>query len=80
MCTLSLRSLEEALIQLQYALCDYYDCAEGDRDAGFSRLDASLRVLRKTAVSAQLEINLLGATPKAAEINHKDARFLRVVG
>ena len=80
MCTLSLRNIEEALIQLQYALIDYYSCAERDRDAEFSRLDASLCVLRKTAVSAQFEIDLLSATPKAAEINHKEAKFLRLVG
>jgi hypothetical protein len=77
MCTLSLRSIEEALIQLQYALCDYYSRA---RDPELSRLDASLCMLRKTAVSAQFEINLLDPTPKAAEINHKEAKFLRVVG
>jgi hypothetical protein len=80
MCTLSLRSIEEALIQLQYALGDYYSRAEWDRDVGYRALDASLRALRKTAVSAQLEINLLGAKPKAAEIDHNDGKFLRVVG
>ena len=55
----SIGSLDEALIQLQYALGDYYSC--GKRAAEFSPLDASLCVLREACVAAQVEISLFGA-------------------
>jgi hypothetical protein len=60
----SIGSLDEALIQLQYALGDYYSC--GKRAAEFSPLDASLCVLREACVAAQIEISLLapGGGPK----------------
>ena len=55
-------SLDEALIQLQYALGDYYSCGKQDhRAAEFSPLDASLCVLREACVAAQIEISLFGA-------------------
>jgi hypothetical protein len=75
MCTSSIRSLEEALIQLQYALGDYRVCVKQDRAAGFSPLDASLCVLREAAMSAQLEINLLGGSPDFDGTNHEEAIF-----
>ncbi len=76
MCTSSIRSLEEALIQLLYALGDYHSCGKQDRDG----LDASLSVLRKAAVSAQVEINLLDASREIDGINRKEAIFERTIG
>ena len=49
MCNSSIGSLKQALIQLQYALGDYYSC--GKRAAEFSPLDASLCVLREACVA-----------------------------
>jgi hypothetical protein len=57
MCDSSIDSLDEALIQLQYALGDYYSC--GKRAAEFSPLDMRLCVLREACVAAQ--ISLFGA-------------------
>ena len=59
MCDSSIGSLDEALIQLQYALGDYYSC--GKRAAEFGPLHARLRVLREACVAAQTEISLFGA-------------------
>ena len=78
--TSALRSLEEALIQLQYALGDYHSCGKQDRDAGFSSLDASLCVLRKASISAQVEISLLGAAPEIAGVNRKETFFQHAAG
>jgi hypothetical protein len=67
MCDSSTGSLEEALIQLQYALGDYYSRGKPDhRAAEFSPLDARLCVLREACVAAQIEISLLraGVGPK----------------
>ena len=50
MCNSSIGSLEQALIQLQYALGDYYSC--GKRAAEFSPLDASLRIPTKPATNS----------------------------
>jgi len=80
MCTSSLTSLEEALIQLQYALGDYHSCGKQDRDVGLSPLDASLCVLRKASIAAQVEISLLGALPEIAGIDHKEAIFQYAAG
>jgi len=80
MCTSSIRNLEEALIQLQYALGDYRSCGKQDRDARFSPLDASLRVLREASIAAQVEISLLGALPESAGIDHKEAISQYVAG
>jgi len=76
----SIRSLEEALIQLLYALGDYHSCGKQDRATGFSPLDASLCVLREASVSAQVEISLLAASREIAGINRKDAIFERADG
>jgi hypothetical protein len=80
MCTASIRSLEEALIQLQYALGDYRNCAKQDCVAGLSPLDASLCVLREASVAAQVEISLLGASPEIAGTGHKEAIFQYAAG
>jgi hypothetical protein len=80
MCTSSIRSLEEALIQLQYALGDYHSCGKRDRVAGFSPLEASLCVLREAAMSAQVEINLLAGSPGITDVNHDQAIFQHAAG
>ena len=71
----SIGSLDEALIQLQYALGDYYSC--GKRAAEFSPLDASLCVLREACVAAQNQISLFGpgADQKIIGINQKSLFF-----
>jgi len=71
----SIRNLEEALIQLQYALGDYHSCGKQNRDAGSNPLDASLCVLREACIAAQAEINRSSASPETADINHKEAIF-----
>ena len=80
MCTSSIRNLEEALIQLRYALGDYHSCGKQDCDAGLSPLDASLCVLREASIAAQVEINLLGASPEIAGIDHEEAIFQYAAG
>jgi hypothetical protein len=80
MCTASIRNLEEALIQLQYALGDYRSCGKQDCVAGLSPLDASLYVLREASISAQVEISLLGASPQIAGANHEEAIFQYAAG
>jgi hypothetical protein len=58
-------SLEKALIQLQYALGDYYSRGKPDhRAAEFSPLDASLCVLREACVAAQISLFGAGSGPK----------------
>jgi len=74
-CTSPVSSIELALIQLQYALGDYYSCGEQDRE--LDALDPSLRELRKIAFSAQRAIDFLDAKPK---ISHKGTPFLHAVG
>jgi hypothetical protein len=51
--------IEEALIQLQYALADYYIGSEGDSATDAATLAGSLRELRARANSTQLAIDLL---------------------
>jgi hypothetical protein len=52
-------SIEEALIQLQYAVADYCSC--NDRVEAFSDLDAAIRELRNGANSTHLAIEVLRA-------------------
>jgi hypothetical protein len=75
----SIRNLEEALIQLQYALGDYRSCGKLG-DAGLGPLDASLCVLREASISAQVEISLLGAAPEIAGVNRKETFFQHAAG
>jgi hypothetical protein len=51
----SIGSLEEALIQLQYALGDYYSCGASNPWA-FTTLGAPLGELRKVVTSTQVAI------------------------
>ena len=48
-------SIEEALIQLQYAMADYYTCSASD-PREFNTLAAPLGELRKVVTSTQLAI------------------------
>jgi len=80
MCTSSINSIEKALIQLQYALGDYYCCNSINCDAEFIAFDAALDDLLKSAISVHLAIGLLGAKPKIASINHKAAISLHAGG
>ena len=48
-------SIEEALIQLQYAVADYYSCSASVPRA-FNTLDAPLGELRKVVTSTQLAV------------------------
>jgi hypothetical protein len=52
-------SVEIALIELQYALADYYSRSEIDAAADSGVLDETLRELRNNARSAQLAIDLI---------------------
>jgi hypothetical protein len=47
--------IEEALIQLQYAMADYYSCSASDPMAS-NTLGAPLGELRKVVVSTQLAL------------------------
>ena len=48
-------SIEEALIQLQYAMADYYSFSANDPRAS-NTLDAPLGELRKVVISTQLAL------------------------
>ena len=80
MCDSSIGSLDEASIQLQYALGDYYSC--GKRAAEFSPLDASLCVLREACVAAQNQISLLRAEGEPKDYRDKSEKsiFQNAVG
>jgi hypothetical protein len=66
LCKSSINSIEEALIQLRYAMADYYSCREAECVGLFSALDAPLRELRKVVISTQTAINLL-PEPRSVE-------------
>ena len=55
MCAAAIRNLEEALIQLQYAMADYYSCSASDPRAS-NTLGAPLGELRKVVISTQLAL------------------------
>ena len=80
MCDSSIGSLDEALIQLQYALGDYYSC--GKRAAEFGPLNARLCVLREACVAAQIEISLFapGGEPKDYRDKSEKSIFQKAVG
>ena len=48
-------SIEEALIQLQYAIADYYSCSASDPRAS-NTLGVPLGELRKVVISTQLAL------------------------
>jgi hypothetical protein len=76
-------NIEEALIQLQYAVADYYSCSASDRPRRFSTLDAALCELRKGVSSTHLAINLLPQTRLVFEnsiLPEALAKRLRVAG
>jgi hypothetical protein len=55
LCKSLMDSIEEALIQLQYAIADYYSCSTSDPRAS-NTLGAPLGELRKVVTSTQLDI------------------------
>jgi hypothetical protein len=59
-CTSPVNSIEVALIELQYALGDYYGCGEQDHDAMFNTLEPSLCELRKIAFFSPARDQSLG--------------------
>jgi hypothetical protein len=62
MCELLVDSIEQALIQLRYAMADYYSCRDPDCTRVFSILEAPLCHLREGASSTQFAIDRLRAT------------------
>jgi hypothetical protein len=64
MCKSLIDSIEESLIQLQYAVADYYSCGVSDSAEMFRSLEAPLRELCRDAVSTQRAIDLLRAKPR----------------
>jgi hypothetical protein len=78
MCDSSIDSLDEALIQFQYALGDYYSC--GKRAAEFSPLDARLCVLREACVAAQISLFGAGGGPKDYRDKSEKSIFQNAVG
>ena len=80
MCASPVKSIEVALIELQYALGDHYGCGEQDHDVVFDTFDPSLRELRKLAFSVQRAISLVDAKPKSVGTRHEETAFLHVVG
>ena len=55
MCKSLVDSIEEALIQLQYAIADYYSCSASDPRAS-NTLGTLLGELRKVVISTQLAL------------------------
>jgi hypothetical protein len=50
--------IEIALIQLQYALADYYCCSESDLAIDPAAIETALRELQRRAISTQLAIDI----------------------
>jgi hypothetical protein len=63
MCESLVDSIEQALIQLRYALADYYSCSDVDCARVSSILDEPLCYLREGASSIQFAIDRLRAMP-----------------
>jgi hypothetical protein len=62
-------SIEIALIQLQYALADYYCGREVDRAMNPAAIETPLRELRNRAASTQIAIHLARAAPQAKSLS-----------
>ncbi len=60
-------NIEELLIQLQYALADYYTSVAREGELTFDSLDASLSELRKDASSVQLAIRSIARHAQKSE-------------
>jgi hypothetical protein len=58
-------SIEIALIQLQYALADYYCRSEGDLAMDLAAIETPLRELHRRAIWTQLAIDLARDERKA---------------
>jgi hypothetical protein len=72
MCESLVDDIETALLQLRYAVCDYYSCSEAECAGVFRNLDAPLRELHKSVISTQLAIDLLRAMPQAIETERRE--------
>jgi hypothetical protein len=70
MVTTSIRRIEEALIQLQYALGDYYTSREQNVDSAFTVLEAPLYGLRVNLNSALSAISHVAADPEIGNAKH----------
>jgi hypothetical protein len=70
MVTMSIRRVEEALIQLQYALGDYYTSQEQNHDSAFTVLEAPLYGLRVNLSSALSAINYITADPETSSVKN----------
>jgi len=68
--TTPIRRIEEALIQLQYALCDYYICGEQNRDPALNSLEAPLYGLRVNLNSALSAISRFAEEPEIVSIQN----------
>jgi len=62
-------SIEIALIQLQYALVDYYYLHEGNSVMDPAALDTPLRELRMRAISTQIAIDLARTASQARSLS-----------
>jgi hypothetical protein len=69
-------SIEIALIQLQYALADYYYGGESDSAVDPVDLETPLRELHRRAVSTQLAIDLARDERQAKRQARSQARSL----
>jgi hypothetical protein len=64
MVTTSISRIEEALIQLHYALADYYTSGEQNRDSTFTALEAPLYGLRVNLNSTLSAISHIATDPE----------------
>jgi hypothetical protein len=62
-------SIEIALLQLQYALADYYSLGETDCAVEPAALEPPLRELRMHAISTQVAIDLARTTWQAKSLS-----------
>jgi hypothetical protein len=62
-------SIEIALIQLQYALADYYCRFESDVAVDSGALETPLRELRNRAISTQIAIDHARAEPQTRSLS-----------
>jgi hypothetical protein len=70
MLTTPISRIEEALIQLEYVLADYYTCSERNHDNTYNSLEASLYGLRILLDSALAAINRSAAKPEIVNIKN----------
>jgi len=74
MCKSLIDNIEVALIQLRYAVADYYSCGDGECAKVFNILDAPLCHLREGASSTQRAIDRLRTTQAERLVHEVPAR------